>query len=88
VEVARVDITSEPKLATDEKLDEVRAALDGLRSLGVTRGDEDVIVVSFEIDATSLGEAVSIAERELSQRSEAAGIDFPYFAAGATGWLD
>ena len=85
VEVARVDFTSKPKLATDEKLDELRAALDGLRDLGVARGDEDVITVSFEVAASSLGEAVSVGERELGQRMEAAGIDFPYTCAGATG---
>jgi hypothetical protein len=88
VEVARVDVTSEPKLATDEKLDEVRTALEGLRNLGVARGDEDVIVVSFEVDAMSLGEAVTIGERELSQRIEAAGstshTSQPVRPAGAT----
>jgi hypothetical protein len=86
VDVARVDFTSKPNLATDEKLDELRAALDGLRDLRVARGDEDVIAVSFKVDASSLGEAVSVGERELAQRMEAAGIDFPYTWAGATGW--
>jgi hypothetical protein len=87
VKTIRVDITSEPKLASDQKkLEAIRDALTDLKNVGVKQGDEDVVVVSFDVEANGLGEAVSKGEQQLDDALKAAGVEMRYLAAGATGW--
>jgi hypothetical protein len=45
----------------------------------VTPGEEDVVVVSFDVEANGLGEAVTQGERQLDDALKAPGVEMRYW---------
>jgi hypothetical protein len=78
----RVSFTSVPRFASEDRIEELLDAFDGLPNL-VVRAEDDVVAVSFDVEA-SLGDGLVEAERVVGERLEKAGVTMPYLQASTS----